>query len=205
MNLHGVPNDMIQAMSGVACVVFGPIIQSLYNILARHRLSFGPMARIAVAFLICGGGMAYAAGVQKLIYSTGPCYEAPLACPASEGGRIPNEINVWIQLPVHVAIAIAEIFGLVTASEYAYAKAPKDMRSIVQAMIQLSACLGALMGMALSPAARDPYMVIVYATVAGLMGLCAMLFWWRFRKYDKVDDDLRIARVEQETAEVTKG
>ncbi|PGH27485.1 hypothetical protein AJ80_00725 [Polytolypa hystricis UAMH7299] len=190
MNLHGVPNDMIQAMAGVACVVFGPIIQALYNFLAQRRLSFGPMARITVAFLICGGGMAYAAGLQKLIYSTGPCYYAPLSCPASNGGQLPNDVNVWTQLPIYVALAIAEIFGLVTASEYSYSKAPRGMRSVVQAMVQLSACLGALMGMAISPAARDPFLVILYAVVAGVLGLCAVLFWWRFHKYDKIDHEL---------------
>jgi len=193
MNLHGVPNDMIQAMAGVACVVFGPIIQALYNFLAKHRIQFGPIARISTAFLIAGGGMAYAAGLQRLIYDTGPCYDAPLACDASDGGRLPNDINVWLQLPVYIALAIAEIFGLVTASEYSYEKAPRGMRSVVQAMVQLSAGLGALMGMAISPAARDPWLVAVYAALAGVMGLCSFLFWWIFRKYDKINEQLNIA------------
>ncbi|CAO2658288.1 Nn.00g060110.m01.CDS01 [Neocucurbitaria sp. VM-36] len=188
MNLHGVPNDMIQAMAGVACVVFGPVIQALYNFLAKRRIAFGPMKRVAVAFLICGGAMAYASGLQKLIYSVGPCYDAPLACSASDNGHVPNNINVWTQLPVYVALAIAEIFGLVTASEYAYSHAPKDMRSVVQAMVQLSACLGAVMGIAISPAARDPWLVIVYASIAGALAVCSMSFWCIFRKYDKADD-----------------
>jgi POT family proton-dependent oligopeptide transporter len=188
MNLHGVPNDMIQAMAGVACVVFGPVIQALYNFLAKRRIPFGPIARISTAFLICGGGMAYAAGLQKLIYTTGPCYDAPLACPASQG--MPNDVNVWLQLPVYVALAVAEIFGLVTASEYSYEKAPRGMRSVVQAMVQLSACLGALLGIAISPAARDPYLVIVYGVLAGVMGLCSVLFWAVFRRYDRINDQL---------------
>ncbi|KAF4830196.1 Peptide transporter PTR2 [Colletotrichum tropicale] len=190
MQLHGVPNDMLQAMAGVACVIFGPIIQALYNFLAKRRVSFGPMARIAVAFLICGGGMGYAAGLQKMIYNAGPCFDAPRACAASDGGRLPNDVNVWLQLPVYVALAIAEIFGLVTASEYAYSKAPKNMKSIVQAMVQLSACLGSLMAMALSPVSRDPHLVIVYAVIAGVMGACSVLFWWKFQKYDAVDREL---------------
>ncbi|KAK1981817.1 oligopeptide transporter [Colletotrichum cereale] len=191
MQLNGVPNDMLQAMSGVACVIFGPVIQALYNLLARRRISFGPMARITVAFIICGGGMAYAAGLQSIIYAAAPCYDAPRACSASDGGRLPNEVNVWAQLPVYVALAIAEIFGLVTASEYAYSKAPKDTRSIVQAMVQLSACLGSLLAMALSPVSRNPHLVIVYSVIAGVMGLCSALFWWKFRKYDKMDRELK--------------
>ncbi|KAL2268417.1 hypothetical protein VTJ83DRAFT_3263 [Remersonia thermophila] len=199
MNLHGVPNDMIQAMSGVACVAFGPPVQALYGFLARRRIRFGPIARITTAFVLCAVGMAYAAGLQRLIYSTGPCYDRPLACdyrpeaqPGSSGsgdGKAaavpPNDVNVWLQLPVYVALAVAEIFGLVTASEYAYEKAPRGMRSVVQATVQLSACLGALMGMAISPAAKDPYLVALYAALAGSMALCALLFWAAFRSYDK--------------------
>ncbi|UPX19242.1 peptide transporter ptr2 [Ascochyta rabiei] len=184
MNLHGVPNDMIQAMAGVACVIFGPIIQSLYNFLAKRRIAFGPIKRIAVAFLVCGGAMAYASGLQKLVYNTGPCYNAPLKCPASDNGSIPNDINVWTQLPVYVTLAIAEIFGLVTASQYSYSHAPKDMRSVVQAVVQLSACLGSVLGIAISPAARDPWLVIVYASIAGALAVCSILFWCVFRKHD---------------------
>jgi POT family proton-dependent oligopeptide transporter len=185
MYLAGVPNDMIQAMSGVACVVFGPVIQALYNFLAKHRIGFGPIKRIAVAYLICGGAMAYASGLQKLIYSTGPCYEAPLACAASDNGRIPNTINVWMQLPIYVGLAIAEILGLVTASQYSYSHAPKDMRSVVQAMVQLSACFGSVLGIAISPAARDPWLIIVYASIAGALGICSAVFWWIFRNHDE--------------------
>ncbi|KAK7420417.1 peptide transporter ptr2 [Neonectria magnoliae] len=204
MKLHGVPNDMIQAMSGVACVVFGPIIQGLYNFLASRRISFGPMARIAVAFLICGGGMAYASGLQQIIYHAGPCYDAPRACPASDGGRLPNDVNVWAQLPIYAALAVAEIFGLVTTSEYAYSKAPKGMRSIVQAMVQLSGCLGAVMAIAISPVSRDPYLVILYAVIAGIMGLCSALFWWKFRKYDEMDRELNNLDREREDSGETR-
>lgn len=190
MKLNGVPNDMIQAMASLACVVFGPIIQALYNFLAKRRIPFGPIARISTAFVICAAGMAYAAGLQRMIYNTGPCYDAPLACPAADDGRLPNNVNVWLQVPVYVALAIAEIFGLVTASQYSYEKAPSGMRGVVQATVQLSACLGSLLGMAISPAARDPYLTAVYGALAGVMGLCSVVFWWIFRKYDKINDQL---------------
>ena len=183
MALHGIPNDMIQAMAAVGCVVFGPVIQGLYTLLARKRIHFGPMARIAVAFVIAAGGMGYAAGLQRVIYSSGPCFDAPGRCPAGEGR--PNEVNVWLQTPVYGAMAVAEIFGLVTASEYSYEKAPKGMRGVVQAVVQLSACVGALMGMAISPAARDPWLVAVYAALAGVMVVCAGAFWAVFRKYNR--------------------
>jgi proton-dependent oligopeptide transporter, POT family len=190
MNLHGIPNDMIQAMAGVACVLFGPAIQALYSFLAKRRLPFGPIARITVAFFFCGGGMAYAAGIQKLIYATGPCYDRPLSCTASNNGKVDNDVNVWIQMPIYFILAVAEIFGFVTANEYAYSKAPRDMRTVIQALTQLTACLGSALGMAISPVAKDPHLIIMYACLAGTMALCAALFWWRFRKYDRIDVEL---------------
>ncbi|KEZ41454.1 hypothetical protein SAPIO_CDS7590 [Scedosporium apiospermum] len=203
MDLHGVPNDMIQAFSGVACIIFGPIIQGLYEILAKRKIEFGPIARMTAAFIFCGAGMGYAAGLQRLIYSSGPCYDRPFSCPESEGGKIPNSVNVWAQMPVYIFLAIGEIFGFVTAFEYAYGKAPKDMKTVVQALTQLTACFASVLGMAISPAAKVPNMVIFYACLAGAMGLTAVLFWWRFRKYDEIDTELNQLDYKEEVFEST--
>lgn len=35
-------------------------------------------------------------------------------------------------MPTHVIIALAETIGFVTASEYAYSKAPKDAKGVIQ-------------------------------------------------------------------------
>ncbi|KAF2185753.1 hypothetical protein K469DRAFT_738776 [Zopfia rhizophila CBS 207.26] len=190
MRLTGIPNDLPQAFSGVACIIFGPIIQALYEFLAKRKIGFGPIARITAAFIFCGLSMAYAAGVQKLIYSSGPCYDNPFQCPESKDGKEPNNVSIWIQLPVYFLLAIGEIFGFVTAFEYAYSKAPPAMKGVVMAFTQLTAGLASVLGMAISPAAKDPNMVIMYACLAGAIGLMAGLFWWKFEKYDRVDVEL---------------
>lgn len=142
--------------------------------------------------------MAYAAGVQKLIYKSGPCYDEPLACEASQGGKIPNEISVWVQLPIYFILAVAEIFGFVTASEYAYSKAPKDMKAVVQAIMQLTACVASALGMALSLVSRDPKLVIMYASLAAAMGISAVLFFWNFRAYDEREDEMNKANIQDD-------
>ncbi|KAK4448499.1 POT family-domain-containing protein [Podospora aff. communis PSN243] len=180
VNLSGVPNDMIQAFSGVGCIIFGPILQAMYGVLGRQGINFPPIARMTTGFLFCAAAMAYAAGFQQLIYSTGPCFDQPLACDASSGGTVPNQVSVWVQLPVYALMAIGEIFTYVTAFEYAYNKSPKEIKTVVQALTQLTACVASAFGMAISPVARDPYMVILYSCLAGAMVLTAVLFWWRF-------------------------
>jgi POT family proton-dependent oligopeptide transporter len=186
MSLSGIPNDLPQAFSGVACIIFGPLIQYLYSFLARHRIRFGPIARLVTAFIFCGLSMAYAAIVQRLIYSSPPCYDHPLACFREPGLHPrPNQVSIWVQIPVYFLLAIGEILGFVTAFEYAYTEAPKDMKAVVMAFSQLTAGFASALGMAISPAAKDPNMVIMYSVLAGAMGLTAGLFWWAFRKLDK--------------------
>jgi POT family proton-dependent oligopeptide transporter len=193
MRLSGVPNDLPQAFSGVACIIFGPLIQWLYSFLAKHRIRFGPIARLVAAFVFCGLSMGYAAIVQRLIYNAGPCYSHPLTCPGSSfqnSRRQPNNISIWVQIPVYFLLAVGEIFGFVTAFEYAYSKAPKGMKAVVMAFSQLTAGLASVLGMAISPVANDPNMVVMYGCLAGAMGITAVLFWWKFKDLDEQDREL---------------
>jgi proton-dependent oligopeptide transporter, POT family len=203
-NLNGVPNDMIQAFAGVGCIIFGPVIQAMYGMLGRRGIEFRPIARMTLGFIFCSAAMAYAAGFQHLIYSTGPCFDLPLACGDSQGRLVPNQVNVWIQLPVYMLLAIGEILAFVTAFEYVYNKSPKDMKTVVQALTQLIAGLASVIGMAISPVAKDPNMVIFYACLASTMALTAVLFWLRFGKYDRLDAQLNQSiHNEAEEAEAT--
>lgn len=190
MDLHGVPNDMIQALNPVACVLLGPVIQGLFQWCRKHKLRFAPIARITVGFMFMAAAMAYAAGVQKLIYNTGPCYDMPLACAASNGGSISNHLNVWIQTPVYFLLAVSEIFAFVTVTEYTYSKAPTDLKALVQAIRQAIAGVGSGLGMAISPTAKDPHLVIMYSALAGVMVVATVLYYALFGKFDRIDERL---------------
>jgi POT family proton-dependent oligopeptide transporter len=207
MQLNGVPNDTIQALNGIGCIILGPIFQKLlYPLLNDHKIAFGPIGRITAAFITMAAAMAYAAGIQRLIYNTGPCYEEPLACPASDSGRIPNSVSVWIQTPVYFILAAAEILGFVTASEYAYSKAPKNMKALVQALTQVTAGVGSALGMSISPIMEDPHLVIMYTALAASMLAMTAPFWWWFKKYDKIDEDLNALNltIEEERADTAQ-
>lgn len=197
MKLGPIPNDAIQVLNPIMYIVLGPIVQKiLYPFLARHKIAFKPIARITVAFIAMAIAMGYASGVQGLIYSRGPCYTHPSSCPASDGRQNQNDITVWAQAPVYFILVVAEIFGFVTGTEYAYSKAPEGMKSVVQALWQSSAALGGALGMALSPVAKDPYLVILYGSLSGSMVVLSALFWILFKKYDVIDEQLNRLEVE---------
>ncbi|DAA72886.1 TPA_exp: hypothetical protein A8136_5330 [Trichophyton benhamiae CBS 112371] len=189
--LGGIPNDTIQALNSIACVLLGPLIQKiLYPALQRYGIAFKPIARMTSAFVIMSTAMAFTAGLQKLIYTRGPCYDQPLSCPDSKDGRIPNDISVWTQTPVYFLLAGAEILGFATLSEYSYSKSPQDMRSLVQALRQVTAGIGSAVGIATSPLAANPRILYLYTGLAVVMIVTAPVFWLIFRGYDKIDEEL---------------
>ena len=96
------------------------------------------------------GAMVYAAVLQHYIYKAGPCYDHPLDCPNG------NHINIGLQTPAYVLIAISEILASITGLEYAYTKAPVQMKSLVMAMFYLQNAVGAAIGIALLSVSVDP-------------------------------------------------
>ena len=195
MELVGVSNDTIVFLNVTAVVILSPLIQSLQGLFRRYKVSFGPIRRMTVGFILTSMAMGYAAGLQKLIYSRGPCYSHPLDCPAAykDGHRRPNEVNVWLQAPIHVLLGAGEILGYVSMTEYAYAESPPNMKAIIQALSQLTVALGSALCTALGPVSKNPWLVILYGCLAGVMGLSAAVFWLVFRKCDKSEEETQVA------------
>jgi POT family proton-dependent oligopeptide transporter len=141
----------------------------LYPMLRRLRISFPPATRIALGFLLEAMAMGFAAGVQHYIYTSAPCYDHPRACPASPHGSLPNSVSVALQIPVYVFEGLGEIFSNPAMYEYAFTKAPLSMKAVLQAFFALTAAAGSALGLALTPTYRDPYLLIMYASLAGAM------------------------------------
>ncbi|KAF2998581.1 hypothetical protein E8E13_006343 [Curvularia kusanoi] len=97
----------------------------------------------------------------------------PIACLP---GNIPNDVNIGIQTPTYVFLALGEILAIVAGTELAYTRAPENMKSIVQALFLLFSALGAVIGVGVSFAAEDPNMVIVYGCIAGLLAFVTIAF-----------------------------
>jgi POT family proton-dependent oligopeptide transporter len=71
LELHGIPNDLLENIDPLAIIVFIPIIsKTIYPYLQHRGIPFRPIARITVGFIFAALAMFCAAGVQYLIYSS---------------------------------------------------------------------------------------------------------------------------------------
>lgn len=125
MQLHGVPNDIINNLDPLALIIFIPIMdQFIYPGLRKMGFHFTPIKRIYVGYLLASASMIAAAVTQYYIYKLSPCGNHPSSCDEAA------PINVWVQAVPYVLIAFSEIFASITGYEYAYTKAPKNMKSL---------------------------------------------------------------------------
>lgn len=182
----GVPNDAIKSTNPLTGIVFYPFVQKLvYPWLRRRHINFRSCARITFGFFLLAAAMGYAAGLQQMIYNSGPCYSEPLKCPSSDGGRVPNQISMFLQVPIYSVGGMAELFCLPTGTEHAYNQAPKSMRSIIQSVSIAMAGVGACLAMAFTPLAKDPHLVILYTCLTGILVAATATFYFCFRSIDK--------------------
>lgn len=192
MELHGIPNDIMQNIDSLTIIIFIPICDKvIFPALRKVGIPFRPITRITMGFLFASLSMAYAAICQRLIYNAGPCYNAPLACPAAgEDGSIPNQIHVAIQTPAYLFLGLSEIFASITGLEYAFTKAPPSMKSFVMSIFLLQTAFGAALASALSPTAVDPKLLWMYTGICVVAAITAGLFWILFSKYNAQEESM---------------
>ncbi|CAG8022425.1 unnamed protein product [Penicillium nalgiovense] len=192
MNGHGIPNDLMQNFDPISIIIFIPILETcVYPVMRRMRIPFRPITRISLGFVVASLAMMYAAIVQHLIYSAGPCYGNPL-CDASkvDGTAYGNNVHIAIQTPAYVFIGFSEIFASVSGLEYAYTKAPPSMKSFVQSMYLLTNAFGSAIAEALTPAAFDPAIMWMFTGLACASFLCGIIFYITFRHLNAKEDDM---------------
>jgi proton-dependent oligopeptide transporter, POT family len=134
--------------------------------------------------------MIWAAVVQYYIYKTSPCGFQANNCFNPDGTVNPAPINVWAQTGCYVLIAFSEIFASITSLEYAYSKAPRNMRSLVQAIALFTNAISAAIAEALNPLAGDPLLIWNYGVFAVLSFFGGVFFLWQFWGLDKEEDEL---------------
>lgn len=188
MQLHGIPNDIMQNLDPLAVTFLIPIFDRLlYPGLRKFGIIFRPITRITWGFVFGAIAMAYAAIVQHLIYSSPPCYNAPLACNTS---HLPNQVHVAVQTPAYFFFAVSEILASITGLEYAFTKAPPSMKSFVMSIFLLQSAFGSALGVALAPIAKDPRLVWLYSGLSIVTIIAAGLFWICFKHLNAADESM---------------
>ncbi|KAJ4321414.1 peptide transporter ptr2 [Fusarium piperis] len=181
MDTHGIPNDAVSSLNPIFVLMAVPLFEHcVYPYMHKLKLNPRPTVRMTLGFIMIAFSMAIAAGVQQAVYNAGPCYNMPLECAASNDGHIPNQVSFTLQIPVHAVSAVGEVLWSVSGSEYAYNKAASHMKSTLQAVTMLTLALNSVLGLAVSPAAHNPNLVILFACFAGAMTVASGVFGWFF-------------------------
>lgn len=130
--------------------------------------------------------MIWASVVQYYIYKTSPCgYHANTCDEASP-------LNVWIQTGSYVLVGFSEIFASITGLEYAFTKAPHNMRSLVMGLFLFSSAISSALAQALVSLSDDPLLIWNYASVAIIATVFGIAFWINHRKLDAEEDLLNM-------------
>ncbi|KAF8878530.1 peptide transporter PTR2A, partial [Infundibulicybe gibba] len=167
MSTHGLPNDVLSNLDPLALIIFIPIFDKvIYPGLRRMGMNFSALKKITAGFATGAVAMIWAAVVQHYIYKTNPCHEMASTCE-----NMVSPLNVWIQTGAYVLIAFSEILASITGLEYAFTKAPKNMRSLVMAVYLFMSAISSALGEAFVSLSADPLLVWNY----GVMGVLAAM------------------------------
>ena len=197
MQLHGIPNDIMQNIDPLTIIIFIPIMDRLvYPFLRSIGIQFKPITRITWGFLFASLAMAYAAIVQHLIYRSPPCYDHPSAASCSTG----NDVHVAVQTPAYLFIGLSEILASITGLVYAFTKAPPSMKSFVMSMFLLTNAFGSALAIALSPTAVDPKLVWMYTGLAVAALTAGCIFWLVYHRYNATEDSMNALEDQGEKA-----
>jgi POT family proton-dependent oligopeptide transporter len=111
----------------------------------------------------------------------------------------------------YILIAVSEIFASITGLEYAFTKAPKNMRSLVMSVFLFMTAISSALGEAFvckshayriffhrltfsiffcSALSADPLLVWNYGSMGVLAAIAGILFWLSVRKLDAQEDRL---------------
>ncbi|KAF7313468.1 hypothetical protein HMN09_00502700 [Mycena chlorophos] len=191
MTTHGLPNDILSNLDPLALIIFIPICdQIIYPAFIRWGWNFSALKKMEAGFMTGSAAMIWAAVVQAYIYKTNPCGKHVGTCVDEAGNPLVSSLNVWIQSGSYVLVAFSEIFASITGLEYAFTKAPKNMRSLVMAVFLFTSGISYAIGEAFVTLSLDPLLVWNYGSMAVLSFIAGVFFWWHVRGIDAKEEEL---------------
>jgi len=191
MNLGKVPNDIINNLNPIFIIITIPIMDFvLYPAIRKTGFNLTPIKKIAFGFFLSSMAMVSATVTQHYIYKLSPCGSDINAQMKAGREDCAAPFTVWIQAFPYGLIGLSEVLASITKLEYAYTKAPKNMRSTVQGLALLTSAISSALGQALVGLSEDPLLVWNYGSVSVIAALGGLGFWFTFRKADKDENKL---------------
>lgn len=194
MTLNGLPNDVLSNLDPFALIILIPICDLfIYPFLRARGWRLTPIKKITWGFYTGAAAMIWAAVIQAYIYKYSECgyyasgYLADGVTPCT-----PVSINVWAQTGSYVLIAVSEILASITSLEYAFSKAPRNMRSLVAAFALFMSAISAAIGEAFVSLSADPLLTWNYGVMGVLSFIGGTCFWFQYRSLDREEDMLNM-------------
>lgn len=193
MTTNGLPNDLLSNLDPLALIILIPICDMvLWPWLRKMKIHFTPIKKITWGFYTGSAAMIWAAVIQAYIYKVSECGNNASGFKADGTACAPVSINVWAQTGAYVLIAISEILASITGLEYAFSKAPKNMRSLVMSVFLFQSAISAAIGEAFVTVSADPLLVWNYGAMAVISFIGGTIFWFQFRSLDREEDQLNM-------------
>ncbi|EXJ83708.1 POT family proton-dependent oligopeptide transporter [Capronia coronata CBS 617.96] len=191
MRHAGLPPEIVSNMDPLALIILIPICDlGIYPALRRAGIQFTPIKKITLGFWTAAAAMVYASVLQNYIYNHNDCGRYPSAGLPDGTDCPPARISIWAQTGIYVLVAISEILASITSLEYAFTKAPKNMRSMVQAFALFMTAVANAIGEGLIALSTDPLLVWNYASMALITFVAGCLFLVSHRHLDAEEDAL---------------
>lgn len=187
MELHGVPNDIIQNLNPLTILIMIPLLDHvIYPALRKAGFNLSSIRRMNLGYFFACAAMIAAAVMQHYIYKMSPCGEYA----NNEDPDCVAPINVWAQLLPYMLIGVAELFTNLGSYEYAFSKAPDNMKSLIMSVNLFMSAFAAAIGQAFTPLSGDPYLVINYSIIAGIAFAGGIGFYFCFNHLHNEEDHL---------------
>jgi POT family proton-dependent oligopeptide transporter len=190
MNLGKTPNDIVAKLNPLFIVIIIPIMDFIiYPALRKAGINLSPIKKITAGFALSSLAMVSACVTQYYIYKMSPCgkqinklTKADVDCTV--------DISVWVQVFPYGLVGMSEVLASITKLEYAYTKAPQNMKSTIQGIALSTSAVSAALGQALVALSDDPLLVWNYGSVAVVAAIGGVGFYLTFRKADAEEDAL---------------
>ena len=160
---NGVPNDVINNFNSLTIILVNPVLNyGLYPLLRKHKIKYGPIARITTGLFIATlGGMAYSI-LNYYAYKKSPCgnmgSSATCVDDTEDHNALVAPISVWWMAIAYSLGGLSELFVNVPAYGLAYSRSPANMRGLVSSLNLLAAGVSYAIGLMFSALIRDPYL-----------------------------------------------